>query len=421
MCAASPSRKLGDVSGNVTAANVEETLKDFWASRPRRPHRGRKIAGVAEGIAERYRIDPVIVRVAFVAMALCNGAGVFIYLLGWLALPQEDDEVSPVEALIGKGRSSTPIPLTVVLCLALFPATGFFFDGGFTMVAGVLLSVGAIYLLHQNRGAVNRPVPAATTTSTTDQVTTMGTGQEKTADTPPAWDPLGAAPFAWDLPEPGQAVAQSPETPPARRSRRRSPVTGITVGLSLLVVAGAVIAGPYNTWLTPLHTLGVVVGVMGLGLLAGAVTRGGRGLIGLVIPLSLVGVLGTFANFDNFGDSDYLGDRLEKPAAISEVADKYDTRAGTIELDLTGLPNSGEVETEVYAGVGAVQVIVPKNADVEVRCETEVGSVQCLGKQSDGRAPAFDFTSEGEDKASGGLKIVLNAHAGLGEVVVNRG
>ncbi|MET1075384.1 MAG: PspC domain-containing protein, partial [Umezawaea sp.] len=66
MCAAGRGSKLDDVSGNVTAANVEETLKDFWASRPRRPHRGRKIAGVAEGIAERYRIDPVIVRVAFV-------------------------------------------------------------------------------------------------------------------------------------------------------------------------------------------------------------------------------------------------------------------------------------------------------------------------------------------------------------------
>ncbi|MFD9734051.1 PspC domain-containing protein [Umezawaea sp. NPDC059074] len=409
------------MSGNLTAANVEETLKDFWASRPRRPHRGRKIAGVAEGIAERYRIDPVIVRVAFVAMALCNGAGVFIYLLGWLGLAQEDDEVSPVEALIGRGRSSTPIPLTVLLCLAVFPATGFFFDGGFTMVAGVLLSVGAIFLLHRERGALNRPAPTTTTAFATDQVTDMGQGQEKTADTPPAWDPLGAAPFAWDLPEPGQPVVKSPEPPPVRRRRRKSPVTGITLGAVLLVVAGSVIAGPYDNWLTPLHTLGLVVGVMGLGLLVGAFTRGGRGLIGLVIPLGAVAVFATMVNFGGFGDSDRLGDFSDKPATIADVQRKYDTRAGTLDLDLTALPNSGTVETEVYAGVGTVQVTVPKNADVDVRCEAEVGSVQCLGKQSDGRAPAFDFTSEGEDKLPGGLKIVLNAHTGLGEVVVNRG
>jgi len=413
-----PGRKLDDVSGNLTAAGVEETLKDFWASRPRRPHRGRKIAGVAEGIAERYRVDPVIVRVAFVAMALCNGAGVFIYLLGWLGLAQEDDEVSPIEALFGQGRSSTPTPLTVLLCLALFPATGFFFDGGFTMVAGVLLSVGAIYLLHRNRGALNRPVPTTTTASTTtDQVTDMS--QEKTADTPPAWDPLGAAPFAWDLPEPGQAMVQPPQPPPVRR-RRRSPVTGITLGLVLLVVAGSVIVGPYDNWLTPLHTLGLVVGVMGLGLLAGAFTRGGRGLIGLVIPLSLIGVLGTLVSIDGIGSPDRIGDLSPKPTAIEQVLPKYATKAGTIDLDLTGLPNSGRVETEVYAALGDVQVRVPKNADVEVRCEAELGDVRCLTEQSDGRQPASEVKDDGAD-GPGGLKIVLNAHVGLGEVAVNRG
>ncbi|MEO6088126.1 MAG: PspC domain-containing protein [Umezawaea sp.] len=409
------------MSGNLTAANVEETLKDFWASRPRRPHRGRKIAGVAEGIAERYRIDPVIVRVAFVAMALCNGAGVLIYLLGWLGLAQEDDEVSPVEALLGQGRSSTPVPLTVLLCLALFPATGFFFDGGFTLVAGVLLSVGAIYLLHSNRGQVNRPAPTTTTASTTtDQVTDMGTGQEKTATTPPAWDPLGAAPFAWDLPEPGQTMVQSPEPPSVRRRKRRSPVTGLTLGLVLLVVAGSVIASPYETWLTPLHTLGLVVGVMGLGLLLGAFTRGGRGLIGLVIPLSLVGVFGTMVSFDGVGSSDYLGDVSDNPTVIEQVKPKYDTKAGTVNLDLTGLPSSGRVETEVYAAVGNVQVRVPQNADVDVRCEAELGSVQCLTKKTDGRQPPIELDDNGAD-GPGGLKIVLNAHVGAGEVEVTRG
>jgi phage shock protein PspC (stress-responsive transcriptional regulator) len=420
MCRAAQDPRLGVVSGNLTAASVEETLKDFWASRPRRPHRGRKIAGVAEGIAERYRIDPVIVRVAFVAMALCNGAGVLIYLLGWLGLAQEDDEVSPVEALLGQGRSSTPVPLTVLLCLALFPATGFFFDGGFTLVAGVLLSVGAIYLLHRNRGQVNRPVPTTTTATTTDQVTDMGTGQEKTATTPPAWDPLGAAPFAWDLPEPGQTMVRSPEPSPPRRRKHRSPVTGLTLGLVLLVVAGSVIASPYETWLTPLHTLGLVVGVMGLGLLVGAFTRGGRGLIGLVIPLSLIGVLGTLVSFDGVGSSDNMGDVVRTPVTIEEVLPKYDTRAGAIKLDLTGLPTSGQVETEVYAGVGDVQVLVPKNADVEVTCEAELGSVKCLGRQNDGRQPPIVVDDKGADGA-GGVKIVLKAHVGLGEVKVARG
>ncbi|WP_245886314.1 PspC domain-containing protein [Umezawaea tangerina] len=405
------------MSGNVTAAGVEETLKDFWASRPRRPHRGRKIAGVAEGIAERYRIDPVIVRVAFVAMALCNGAGVFIYLLGWLGLPQEDDEVSPVEALIGQGRSSTPIPLTVLLCLALFPATGFFFDGGFTMVAGVLLSVGAVYLLHLNRGAVNRPAPI-TTTSSAEQVTEMG--QEKT-DTPPAWDPLGAAPFAWDLPEPGQAVAPAPPPAPVRRYRKRkSPVTGITLGLSLMVVATAVITGRGETWFTPLHTLGAVLGVMGVGLLVGAFTRGGRGLIGLVVPLSLVGVLGTVVNLADLNGNGRVGDLNPRPTSIAEVDSEYVLKAGSIQLDLTGLPNAGQVETEVRSVVGTLQVTVPRTADVEVRCEADLGSVQCLGQESNGTDAQVETKDVGTD-GPGGLKILLHVRNGVGDVEVKRG
>ncbi|WNV90813.1 PspC domain-containing protein [Umezawaea sp. Da 62-37] len=404
------------MSGNATAANVEETLKDFWVSRPRRPHRGRKIAGVAAGIAERYRIDPVIVRVAFVAMALCNGAGVFIYLLGWLGLPQEDDEVSPVEALVGRGRSSTPIPLTVLLGLALFPATGFFFDGGFTMVAGVLLSVGAVYLLHLNRGAVNRPA-LLTTTSSTEQVTEM---DQKTTATPPAWDPLGAAPFAWDLPEPGQSVVSTPPPPPVRRYRRKSPVTGITLGLSLMVVATAVITGRGDTWFTPLHTLGVVVAIMGVGLLVGSFVRGGRGLIGLVIPLGLVGVLGTVVNLADLNGSGRVGDITESPASIAEVDPEYVLKAGSIQLDLTGLPDAGRVETEVRTVVGTVQVTVPKTADVEVRCEADLGSVRCLGHQSSGTDALVEATEPGTGGA-GGLKIVLNVRNGVGDVEVNRG
>ncbi|NUT53465.1 MAG: PspC domain-containing protein, partial [Saccharothrix sp.] len=233
MCGAGRLGKLVVVSGNISAASVEETLKDFWATRPRRPHDGRKIAGVAAGIAQRYQIDPVIVRVAFVAMALCNGAGILIYLLGWLWLAQADDEVSAAESLIGRGRSSTPTALTVLHGLAVVPATGFFVDGGITMVGGVLLSVGAIYLLHRNRGQLNRPEHTAPVGAGgfgaggfgAEQAgagdfggRTYGVGEQGTTEdhptarvTPPAWDPLGAAPFAWDLPEP---AGSTPEPEP---------------------------------------------------------------------------------------------------------------------------------------------------------------------------------------------------------------
>ncbi|WP_308258204.1 PspC domain-containing protein [Saccharothrix obliqua] len=404
------------MSGNLSAAGVEETLKDFWVSRPRRPHGGRKIAGVAAGIAERYQVDPVIVRVAFVAMALCNGAGILIYLLGWLWLPQADDEVSAAEALIGRGRSSTPVPLTVLLGLAVFPASGFFVDGGFTLVGGVLLSLGAIYALHRGRGHVNRPTPApeVSTVDTADPPTTR-----VTTTTPPAWDPLGAAPFAWDLPEPAtEAAPVAPQPRPVRR-RRRSRVGGATFGLAMVVLAGSLVSSSYSSWFTPQHTIGLVVATLGLGLLVGAFRGGARGLIGLVVPLSLVGVVLTSVNFSWYGGSDRFGDVTARPAATDQVEDRYDSNVGTVEVDLTGLPATGSVKTRVEVGAGSARVTVPADAQVVATCEASIGSVDCLGKRVDGRNRSTTVTEDGG--ADGGLKVELDVRAAVGEVVVSRG
>ncbi|MEV0678453.1 PspC domain-containing protein [Actinosynnema sp. NPDC050436] len=404
------------MSGNLSTAGVEETLKDFWASRPRRPHSGRKIAGVAAGIAERYRIDPVVVRVAFVAMALCNGAGLLIYLLGWLWLAQADDEVSAAEALFGRGRSSTPLPLTVLLGLAVVPASGFFVDGGFTMVGGVLLSVGAIYLLHRSRGSLNRPPSAP-------EVRPVDTAESPTARvTPPAWDPLGAAPFAWDLPEPAAAPAPPAErqSHPPQRRRPRSRVGVATFGLSLVVLAGGLVASSYSPWFDAPHVIGLVVATLGLGMLVGAFRGGGgRGLMGLVVPLSVVGVLMTSVDFTSIGGSDHMGDVNAQPTTREQVLDRYDTNVGSVDLDLTGLPATGSVTTEVEVGIGSAKVRVPADADVVVTCHSGLGSVSCLGPERDGR----NNTTTVDDKGAGegGLRVELDVRAGLGEVVVSRG
>ncbi|ROP39961.1 phage shock protein C (PspC) family protein [Saccharothrix texasensis] len=431
MCGARRFSKLVVVSGSISAASVEETLKDFWATRPRRPHDGRKIAGVAAGIARRYQIDPVIVRVAFVAMALCNGAGVLIYLLGWLLLAQADDEVSAAESLIGRGHSSTPTALTVLLGLAVIPATGFFVDGGFTMVGGVLLSVGAIYLLHRGRGQLNRPEPAVAFGgggSGAGEVGLGGTGGEVSATdeqtttggvTPPAWDPLGAAPFAWDLPEPGGAPEPVAASTPVVARRPRSRVGVATFGVALVALAGSLVTSSYSDWFHAQHVIGLLVAVLGGGMVLGALRGGGgRGLIWLVVPLSVVGVLLTTVDFDV--DGKQMGSTKASPTTVAEVLDRYTASVGEVELDLTGLPNAGTVTTGVEVGLGSAKVRVPADADVTVDCRADLGSVRCLDRESDGEGRHESVTDYGDD-GPGGLKIVLDVRSDLGEVEVRRG
>lgn len=48
----------------------------------------KRIAGVCGGIAEYFDIDPTLVRVVFVLIALISGVGVLIYVVLWIVLPK---------------------------------------------------------------------------------------------------------------------------------------------------------------------------------------------------------------------------------------------------------------------------------------------------------------------------------------------
>ena len=49
------------------------------------------IAGVCGGLAEYFSIDPVIVRLIFVALLLGAGSGFLAYLVLWIAVPEAPD------------------------------------------------------------------------------------------------------------------------------------------------------------------------------------------------------------------------------------------------------------------------------------------------------------------------------------------
>ncbi len=50
----------------------------------------RMIAGVCGGLAKYAGVDPVIVRLAMVALVIFGGAGLLLYLAGWIIIPEEE-------------------------------------------------------------------------------------------------------------------------------------------------------------------------------------------------------------------------------------------------------------------------------------------------------------------------------------------
>jgi phage shock protein C len=55
----------------------------------RRSRSDRVIAGVCGGVGRYLGVDPVLLRIAFIILALANGLGVIAYVVAWVAIPEE--------------------------------------------------------------------------------------------------------------------------------------------------------------------------------------------------------------------------------------------------------------------------------------------------------------------------------------------
>lgn len=54
-----------------------------------RPQRGRWIAGVCAGLARRFGISRLVVRLLFVVSVLLPGPQFIVYIVLWLIMPEE--------------------------------------------------------------------------------------------------------------------------------------------------------------------------------------------------------------------------------------------------------------------------------------------------------------------------------------------
>jgi phage shock protein C len=59
--------------------------------------KNRMLGGVSAGLGEYLNIDPTLVRLGFVALALMGGPGIVIYIIMWLVVPQEPLDLPPSE------------------------------------------------------------------------------------------------------------------------------------------------------------------------------------------------------------------------------------------------------------------------------------------------------------------------------------
>ncbi|MER7505146.1 PspC domain-containing protein [Nonomuraea pusilla] len=75
---------------------------EYNVKKLRRTHKGRIIAGVCSGVGEYLGIDANLVRIALAIATLFGGAGIGVYAIGWLLMPDEDKDSSIVQDLVAK-------------------------------------------------------------------------------------------------------------------------------------------------------------------------------------------------------------------------------------------------------------------------------------------------------------------------------
>lgn len=479
---------------------------DWWSRRPRRSANDRKIAGVAGGLGRAFGVDPVLFRVGF-AILLFTGFGLLLYVLGWLLLPADGDEVSAGESLLGRGQSSTPPALAVGLAIVAGMSILGIFSWGLPVAPLVIGGIIAVLVLRKkgrSGGCAKGRSPRAGALGDAgyddagfNGAGYPGAGQQPWADdwaakmgqkaeswgaqaeqwvarqpwsggpgtskkpgqsdpaspfdqpafwdedsssnatrpaaanqprinlskdapaapaepaepTPPAWDPLGVAPFAWDLPEPTPLPVA-----PTRQSR--SVVGRVTMGAVLLVGGLAtvgIIAGWWHmTWAAVSAT---ALAVLAIGLLIGSLRGRGHSLIGpgiflsaVTLALAVTGISGTAG----------YGQQTWSPTTVDGVQAEYVLNGGQGTLDLRNLtvPPGDTVNTQVEVRAGQASVIVPADANVNVTCTTNAGEVDCLGTVAEGLQQEASRTQQGSSDTG---TINLDVHVGAGQAEVRNG
>lgn len=364
--------------------------------RLRRSTDDRHIAGVGAGLARHLDIDPIIVRVTLVVLVFFGGAGLLLYVAGWLLVPEEGSPAQP----IGLDDRNRGIVLLGVGILAALAALGDFAGAFWFPWPLVIVALLVVWWLnrsdrsHRPLGPSNAQVHAQTYAQTYGE-------------------PYGQAPAQAYATYPPYAPYQQTAYVRPRNLRKRGPIlfwftlamiaTGIGT-LGLIDVSGAAVPS------AAYPALGLALtGVM---LVVGAFwgRAGGLILIGLLLALATLAASATAHH-----DAEQV---VFAPTSSDSVRDSYDLGAGEMVIDMSGVEDVEGLdgrEINVDAGLGELEIVVPDGVDVSVEASTAVGGVEMFGEDSGGVGGTREaFVDGGVDVPE--MRLVIDL--GLGQIIV---
>jgi len=381
---------------------------------------GRVFAGVAGGFADYTNLPAWVVRLAFVVLAFMGGAGILLYVAGWLLMPAEGEEESIAQAISHRALAGPAWAGALLLFIgaALLANHAFFISPAIIWGLG-FIGLG-IYLFFRadQAGRQSTPGPGSWASGQpgTQPVDPASASQASTvvgpgiAPPPAPPGPADTAPLQVDLPpaEPRQVAVRR------RPARERSLLGWFVLGLALAAVGvlgfldeiGAVSPRP-----VVYAALGLTV--VGVGLLVSAWVGRARWLIAVALLLAALTAALSPIHVPIEGG---FGDRFYAPVASADTTSTYRLVAGQMTVDLRA-PGAESPPSTVTASVvaGRLRVFVPADLTIAISGHVSTGVATVFGRSISGRN--LDLRQLQPVSASA-PDVVLNLAVTYGDVLV---
>jgi phage shock protein PspC (stress-responsive transcriptional regulator) len=358
----------------------------------------RRIGGVAGGLARHLDVDPLLVRVLLVVLALFGGAGLVLYLALWLFVPEDYTG----RTVISTREDTRKVLLIVAGVVALICLTGATFNDS-SLWPLIVIAGGALLFLtlrEQRRSGYDEP-PVSSGSSAYGSSMTGWVGDDQATATAAPTQTYGDYRTA--------SYSRRPSDP-----RRRGPILfwwvlasiALVLGsLSMIDMAGADLPGSVY----PATALAIIAA----GLLLGAFWGRAGGLIFLGF-LALLGT-GAATAADRFTD-----ETRHTPTSAAAVQDTYRIGAGTMVLDLSHVTDPARLDgrqIQVTGGAAQLVIVVPDTMDVAADAVIDGPGEAIVFNQRDGNV-GLNVTGERDVQDEvGELEIHAEIHFGEIDIV----
>ncbi len=360
-----------------------------------RSDENRWMAGVAGGLADRFQVDPVLVRAGFVLLAVFGGLGLPLYLAAWVLLPDTGGAILAERAVRQRDRRS--IVLVVVVAAIILGSV----DGRGWWAS--LPAAAVLYWIYRSRRGTKAPTPDAvppwsppvvTPPAPSPYAASSPTSRPPASTTPltaalPYGDPVASAasgaPYGMGPGRTGPVATPTASWSPPRAQRRRAGVLGLLLAVGLGVAGAAAGAqvlnglradGSVPDGLGPVpFTLGCALAGVGLALvLIGLLGRraGFTGLLGVVLTAVTVAAASVPPFVFSSGTDD-----VKWTASQPAPAGGYVVGLGDGRLDLTGA-HQGQ-QFDVQLGLGDLTILVPPGVRATITPTLGLGDLAVEG------------------------------------------